>query len=105
MCWLDGGLWKGNSAGSWADNGEPVGAERMILGAPFAGACISCCMVAVILGLRGPARSERGRRCCSGMLLLLAAVAAAAGDLERGRLALSGATLPGSGTSAIAIAR
>ena len=35
----------------------------------------------------------------------LAAVAAAAGDLERGRLALSGATLPGSGTSAIAIAR
>ena len=105
LCWLDGGLWKGNSAGSWADNGEPVGAERMILGAPFAGACISCCMVVVILGLRGPARSERGRRCCSGMLLLLAAVAAAAGDLERGRLALSGATLPGSGTSAIAIAR
>jgi hypothetical protein len=98
LCWLEGELWKGNSAGSWADNGEPVGAERIILGAPFAGACISCCRV--ILGLRGPARSERGRRCCSGMLLLLVAVVvAAAGDLERGR---SGATLPGSGTSAIA---
>jgi hypothetical protein len=34
---------KGNSAGSLGDNGEPVGAERRILGPPFEGEgmCIS----------------------------------------------------------------
>ena len=35
------GALKGNSPGSCADSGEPVGAERIILGAPFEEWCMS----------------------------------------------------------------
>lgn len=41
--------WKGNSPGSWGANGEPVGADRMIVGATFEGEgmCISSVSFAV----------------------------------------------------------
>jgi hypothetical protein len=54
------GALKGNSLGSCVDRGEPVGAERMILGAPLREPCMSCVSFAAC-----PARSgdlERGLR-------------------------------------------
>jgi hypothetical protein len=69
---VDGEL-KGNSPGSFGDRGEPVGAERMILGAPFEGLYMSCVSFAVC-----PARSG------DNILPGSSGPLDTAGDLDRG---------------------
>jgi hypothetical protein len=57
--------WKGNSPGSFVvvvvDNGEPVGAERMILGPPFDGE-VGMCISSVSCAFSPTRRGDRSRR-------------------------------------------
>jgi hypothetical protein len=74
------GTLKGNSPVSLVDKGEPVGADRMILGAPSEGdgLCISC-----VSFLGWPAAGGDSSRPDSSVL------PDTAGDLDRGRRAVS----------------
>ena len=67
------GALKGNSPGSFADRGEPVAAERMLLGAPFEALWMSCVSFAVC-----PARSG------DNILPGSSGPLDTAGDLDRG---------------------
>ena len=74
------GEWKGNSAGSLLlDSGEPVGAERMILGAPSEGGGL---WMSCVSFLDCPNRSGDSSRPDSSVLL------DTAGDLDRGLRAM-----------------
>jgi hypothetical protein len=57
--------WKGNSPGSFVDvdvdKGEPVGADRMILGPPFDGE-VGMCISSVSRAFRPTRRGDRSRR-------------------------------------------
>jgi hypothetical protein len=67
--------WKGNSPGSCGDSGEPVGAERMILGARFEGE--GMCISSVSFALK-PIRNGESTRGDSGLPFT------ATGDRARG---------------------